>query len=94
MEMTRQPHGHFCALGASDYPSKLKSADLARLRTEYRILDSVGLILPEPDEQAYYPRLGYVAVNEAILRTGFRLPIYPFFQYILRSYGLAPTQLN
>lgn len=37
---------HLCALGASDYPSKLKFADLARLRVEYRISDSVGLILP------------------------------------------------
>lgn len=29
----------------SNYPSKLKSADLATPRTEYRIPDSVGLIL-------------------------------------------------
>lgn len=72
----------------------MKTADLARRKTEYRIPDSVGLILPGPDEQAYYPKPGCVAISEAILRVGLRLPIHPFFRYILRSYGLAPTQLN
>ncbi|XP_022853220.1 uncharacterized protein LOC111374722 [Olea europaea var. sylvestris] len=80
--------------GASDYPSKLREADLGRLRTEYRIPDSVDLILPEPEERACYPRPGCVAISEAILRAGLRLPIHPFFRLVLRSYGLAPTQLN
>ncbi|XP_022874088.1 uncharacterized abhydrolase domain-containing protein DDB_G0269086-like [Olea europaea var. sylvestris] len=80
--------------GASDYSSKLREADLGRLRTEYRIPDSVDLILPGPEERACYPRSGCVAISEAILRAGLRLPIHPFFRLVLRSYGLAPTQLN
>lgn len=64
---------------ASDYP---------RLRKEYRI-PNVDLIVPDPDERACYPRLGCVTVSE-----GLRLPIHPFFRFVLRSYGLAPTQLN
>lgn len=62
--------------GASDYPSKLKGADLERLRTEYRIPDSIDLILSEPDERACYPRPGCVAISEAILRAGLRLDVY------------------
>ena len=81
-------------MGASDYPSKLREADLGRLNTEYRIPDSVDLILPGPEERACYPRPGCVAISEAILRAGLRLPIHPFFRLVLRSYGLAPTQLN
>ncbi|XP_022899410.1 cellulose synthase-like protein D4 [Olea europaea var. sylvestris] len=75
--------------GASDYPSKLREADLGRLRTEYRIPNSVDLILPGPEERACYLRPGCVAISEAILRAGLRLPIHPFFRGVVRS-GDAP----
>ncbi|CAA3010590.1 Hypothetical predicted protein [Olea europaea subsp. europaea] len=41
---------------------------------------SIDLILPEPDERACYPRPGCVAISEAILRAGLRLPIHHFFR--------------
>lgn len=94
METTKQPYRQFCALGTSDNPSKLKSVDMARLRTEYRIPNSVGLILARTNERACYLRLGCVAIIEAVLRVGLRLPINPFFQFVLSSYKLALTQLN
>lgn len=78
----------------SDYPLKLTSSNLVRLWTEYRIPDSVGLIVSSPNEKATYPRSGYMAMSEAILRAGLRLLIHPLFHFVLRSYGLAPTQLN
>lgn len=81
--------------GASNHLLKLKPANLDRLRKKkYRIPDSIDLILSELDKQVCYPRPEYVAVSEAILRASLRLPIHPFFHYVLRSYRLALTQLN
>lgn len=77
LERTRQTRRHFYALGNSDYPSKLTSADMIRLRAKYMIPDSVGLIVPDPNEQAYDPRPESVAVSEASLRVEFRLSINP-----------------
>lgn len=61
--------------GAFDCPSKIIFVDLIRFRTEYRIPDSV---VPDPDERACCPQSRCTALSEAILKVGFRLPIYPY----------------
>lgn len=68
----------------------MRNSDLARLRAEYRIMDSIGLIVPNPNKRAYYPRHGYM-VSEAIFKAGFRLLIDLVFQFVMKFYSLALT---
>lgn len=74
---------------ASPKPSCVKESELDTFRERYRILDTIAMFVPTPNEMACYPREGCVVVREAILSWGMKLPLHPFFLYLLRHYNLA-----
>lgn len=71
----------------------MKESELEAFRERYRIPNTVEMFILTPDEQAYVPKEGCVAVSKAILSGGMKLPLHPFCRYMLRQYNLAPTRL-
>ncbi|KAL2506176.1 Plus3 domain-containing protein [Abeliophyllum distichum] len=59
----------------------------------YRIPDDIEFVVPGPDDRADDPPLGTVALNQAILAAGLRLPFPRVVRKFLREWGIAPTQL-
>ncbi|KAL2519679.1 Plus3 domain-containing protein [Abeliophyllum distichum] len=78
---------------AMDVPSIMVEEDLVKLRDAYRIPDDTELILPEPNERAFFPRRGCTALHLNAFVSGMRLPLHPMLRRILRAYDLAPTQV-
>lgn len=65
---------------------------LVNLRAKYGIPVSVRLFIPTPDDRVT-SRPGRVAVYEAFLKAGLRLPLHPFITSLLDRYSLVPVQL-
>ncbi|KAL2472268.1 Plus3 domain-containing protein [Abeliophyllum distichum] len=59
----------------------------------YRVPDDVEFVVPGPDDRADDPPLGAVALNQAILAAGLRLPFPWVVRKFLREWRIAPTQL-
>ncbi|KAL2541038.1 Uncharacterized protein Adt_02016 [Abeliophyllum distichum] len=78
---------------ALDVPSIIVEEDLKRLREAYRIPADIELMLPGPNERACFLRRGCTALHLTTFVSRMRLPLYPMFRRILRTYGLAPTQV-
>ncbi|KAL2480990.1 Plus3 domain-containing protein [Abeliophyllum distichum] len=55
--------------------------------------DDVEFVVPGPDDRADDPPLGAVALNQAILAAGLRLPFPWVVRKFLREWRIAPTQL-
>ncbi|KAL2539405.1 Uncharacterized protein Adt_00383 [Abeliophyllum distichum] len=79
---------------ALDVPSIMVEEDLTRMREQYRIPSDVELMLPGPNERAYFPREGCTALHLNAFVSGLRLPLHPMLRRILRAYSLAPTQVS
>ncbi|KAL2518532.1 hypothetical protein Adt_14779 [Abeliophyllum distichum] len=78
---------------ALDVPSIVVEEDLTMLREAYRIPADIELMLLGSNERACFPRRGCTALHLNVFVSGMRLPLHPMFRKILRSYGLAPTQI-
>ncbi|KAL2470237.1 Uncharacterized protein Adt_38373 [Abeliophyllum distichum] len=78
---------------AMDVLSIMVEEDMRLLRESYRIPHDIGLMIPEPNERACFPRRWCTALHLHAFVDGLRLPMHPFFQRILHAYGLAPMQV-
>lgn len=54
--------------GASDVPSNMYSTKLQIIRETYIMLDRIDLIVQEPQERDWYPRLRCLAMSDTILK--------------------------
>ncbi|KAL2497999.1 Plus3 domain-containing protein [Abeliophyllum distichum] len=79
---------------ALDVPSIMVAEDMKLLRDAYRIPFDIELLLPDPNERACFPRMGYTVLSLNAFVSGMRLSLHPFFRRILRAYGLAPIQVS
>ncbi|KAL2474693.1 Plus3 domain-containing protein [Abeliophyllum distichum] len=59
----------------------------------YRVPDDIEFVVPGPSDRADDPPLGCVALNQAVLAAGLRLPFPRVVRKFLREWGIAPTQL-
>ncbi|KAL2466088.1 Plus3 domain-containing protein [Abeliophyllum distichum] len=59
----------------------------------YRVPDDIEFVVPGPNDRADDPPLGCVALNQAVLAAGLRLPFPRVVRKFLRKWGIAPTQL-
>ncbi|KAL2533434.1 Uncharacterized protein Adt_06785 [Abeliophyllum distichum] len=75
------------------FPSEVSEGQLREWHQMYRIPDDVEFVVPGPDDRADDPPLGTVALNQAILAAGLRLPFPRVVRKFLREWGIAPTQL-
>ncbi|KAL2525040.1 Uncharacterized protein Adt_10094 [Abeliophyllum distichum] len=75
------------------FPSEVSEGQLREWHQMYRVPDDVEFIVPGPDDRADDPSLGTVALNQAILAAGLRLPFPRVVRKFLREWGIAPTQL-
>ncbi|KAL2497991.1 hypothetical protein Adt_23541 [Abeliophyllum distichum] len=75
------------------FPSEASEGQLREWRQMYRIPDDIEFVVPGPDDRADDPSLGAVALNQAILGAGLRLPFPRVVKKFLRDWGIAPTQL-
>lgn len=91
--MSEGPVNYRMKWGVSECSSNVEASELETFREKYRISETIEMFVPTPDERACYPREWCVAVSDAILAGGMRLPLHPFFRFLLRQYNLAPTQL-
>ncbi|KAL2470716.1 hypothetical protein Adt_38852 [Abeliophyllum distichum] len=75
------------------FPSEVSEGQLREWHQMYRIPDDIEFVVPGPDDRANDPPLGTVALNQAILAAGLRLPFPRVVRKFLREWGIAPTQL-
>ncbi|CAL2269982.1 unnamed protein product [Prunus armeniaca] len=75
-------------------PNKITDREIAKLRAEYRIPDSVRMRIPGPTESLSAPKDGEVVFFTDVLVQGVRLPLQPAVQRILAQIGYAPGQFN
>ncbi|KAL2487434.1 Plus3 domain-containing protein [Abeliophyllum distichum] len=75
------------------FPSEVSEGQLREWHQMYRVPDDVEFVVPGPDDRADDPPLGTVALNQAILAAGLRLPFPRVVRKFLREWGIAPTQL-
>ncbi|KAL2540916.1 Uncharacterized protein Adt_01894 [Abeliophyllum distichum] len=75
------------------FPSEVSEGQLRDWHQMYRVPDDVEFVVPGPDDRADDPSLGTVALNQAILAAGLRLPFPRVVRKFLREWGIAPTQL-
>ncbi|KAL2479302.1 Plus3 domain-containing protein [Abeliophyllum distichum] len=75
------------------FPSEVSEGQLREWHQMYRVPDDVEFVVPGPDDRADDPSLGTVALNQAILAAGLRLPFPRVVRKFLREWGIAPTQL-
>lgn len=78
-------------VGVARISSAMTFARLAEIREKYRIPDVIDLLILEAHDRTYCPRPGCVVVSEYLMKVGMRLPLYPFFRMVLRSFLLAST---
>ncbi|KAL2454314.1 Uncharacterized protein Adt_48186 [Abeliophyllum distichum] len=75
------------------FPSEVSEGQLREWHQIYRVPDDVEFVVPGPSDRADDPPLGAVALNQAILAAGLRLPFSWVVRKFLREWGVAPTQL-
>ncbi|KAL2517060.1 Plus3 domain-containing protein [Abeliophyllum distichum] len=75
------------------FPSEVSDGQLREWHQIYRVSDDVEFVVPGPDDRADDPPLGAVALNQAILAAGLRLPFPWVVRKFLREWRIAPTQL-
>ncbi|KAL2497110.1 Plus3 domain-containing protein [Abeliophyllum distichum] len=75
------------------FPSEVSEGQLREWHQIYRVPDDVEFVVPGPDDRADDPPLGAVALNQAILAVGLRLPFPWVVRKFLREWRIAPTQL-
>ncbi len=73
--------------------SDLVPEDLDRFVARYHLPEACNVTLPGPEERMSHPPPGKVAINEDILRAGFRFPLSDLVVQVLRGLRVAPTQL-
>ncbi|KAL2461837.1 Uncharacterized protein Adt_45257 [Abeliophyllum distichum] len=66
---------------------------LADWHRMYSVPPEIEFIVPGPNDRADDPPLGCVALNQAVLAAGLRLPFPRIVRKFLREWGIAPTQL-
>ncbi|KAL2470785.1 Plus3 domain-containing protein [Abeliophyllum distichum] len=75
------------------FPFEVSEGQLREWHQMYRVPDDVEFVVPCPDDRADDPPLGAVALNQAILAAGLRLPFPLVVRKFLREWRIAPTQL-
>ncbi|KAL2485127.1 Uncharacterized protein Adt_29883 [Abeliophyllum distichum] len=75
-----------------DVPSIMVEEDLTKLREAYRIPADIELMIPGPNERAFFSRRGCTALHLNAFVSRMCLPLHPMFRMILRAYGMAPIQ--
>ncbi|KAL2490650.1 Uncharacterized protein Adt_26278 [Abeliophyllum distichum] len=73
------------------FPSKVNERQLREWHQTYRISDDIEFIVPSPNNRADDPPLGCVALNQAVLAVGLRLPFPRIVRKFLREWRIAPT---
>ncbi|KAL2498157.1 Uncharacterized protein Adt_23707 [Abeliophyllum distichum] len=75
------------------FPSEVTEKQLRDWHQAYRVPNDIEFVVPGPNDRADYPPLGCVALNQAVLAAGLRLPFPRIVRKFLREWGIAPTQL-
>ncbi|KAL2541217.1 Uncharacterized protein Adt_02195 [Abeliophyllum distichum] len=75
------------------FPSEVNEKQLVDWHRMYSVPGEIEFIVPGPNDRADEPPLGCVALNQALLATGLRLPFPRIVRKFLREWGIAPTQL-
>ena len=92
-EMTRLADGR--PVYTADYfTTAVTPRYLAALRREFRIPDSVALVVPGADDLPSRPPPGHIAISAEYFRAGLRLPFHPYLRQALTRLNVAPAQLN
>lgn len=65
-------------------PSIVDASHLVNLREKYCIPYYIELVVLFADERACFPKQGYIAISEFLLKARLRLPLYIFFIAILK----------
>ena len=74
--------------------SKIIEDDLALLRQKYDIPIDIALEVPGPMDRASQPDEGSVALLPIFFECRLRLPIQPYFAWMLAEMEIAPCQLS
>ncbi|KAL2498902.1 Plus3 domain-containing protein [Abeliophyllum distichum] len=74
------------------FPSEVNEKQLTDWHKMYMIPDEIEFFVPGPNDRADDPPLGCVALNQAVLAAGLRLPFPRIVRKFLREWGIAPTQ--
>lgn len=74
-------------------PNVLTEVELAAIRAEYHIPDSVVMRIPGPLESLSEPVDGVVFFTD-VFKHGLRLPLRPSVQKVVAAIGYAPGQFN
>ncbi|KAL2512177.1 hypothetical protein Adt_17777 [Abeliophyllum distichum] len=75
------------------FPSEVNEKQLANWHRIYMVPGEIEFFVPGPNDRADDPHLGCVALNQAVLAAGLRLPFPRIVRKFLREWGIAPTQL-
>ncbi|KAL2493074.1 Plus3 domain-containing protein [Abeliophyllum distichum] len=75
------------------FPSEVNEKQLRDWHQAYRVPDDIEFVVPGPNDRADDPPLGCVALNQAVLAAGLRLPFPRIVRKFLGEWRIAPTQL-
>ncbi|KAL2558133.1 hypothetical protein Fot_02872 [Forsythia ovata] len=73
----------------SKYPTELSMSDFTKVMSKYRIPKEIRLIFPSKVDMPCDPSEGQIVVISDAFEYGMRLPMYPFFRALLRSYNVC-----
>ncbi|KAJ4724955.1 hypothetical protein OWV82_003886 [Melia azedarach] len=76
------------------HPSTFIDSDLAQMREDFGILESIILTLLQLSFKPIAPDPGEIALSRRYLELNLRLPIQPCLVKVLSGVELAPMQLN
>lgn len=66
------------------------------LKKIFQISQAKGVLVHEAldDDRIHEPSLEAAGFYSRVLSVGVGVPIYPFFIFVLKSYGIVPAQIN
>ncbi|KAL2466035.1 Uncharacterized protein Adt_41886 [Abeliophyllum distichum] len=80
-------------LAAEDISSSVNEMNLDSLRQTFKVPANIRFYVPEPHERSCAHREGFVSLHVQSFNARTRLPLDPFYGCVLKTYGLALTQV-
>lgn len=75
------------------HASSLKASDLLWISREYRFPQSFRLVVPQPEDRACWPPVGFVGIYEDSPKGGLRVPYPTIYTELQHFLGISIAQL-
>lgn len=87
-------HHRRASLGPVQEKSKIRKAELRKLKDKYSVLDNIRMTVPSLDDRILSPRSRCIAFYEDGFDAGVRFLLHPFIKNVLDFYKVTPIQFS